>query len=185
MCDPDIQYRYPAEEKYCADIMYSGKVTHSRLGGGGDREAIVTRLHTMPNCRIYGAFNSPRLWGLDYFRAISSAKIGLSINYVNNVQMYHSDRLINYLSCGTFVLARRVPETERLFEDKVHLRYFETEEECFELADWYLKHENERKNIAAAGMDYAHDQFNGTRMAEYLLEMTEGRVVDAPWYEMI
>lgn len=185
VCDSDIQYRYPLEDKFTADVIYTGKVTHARLGGGGDREWIIEKLRNRPNCRIYGAFGAERVQGLDYFRAISSAKIGLSVNYTNSVQMYHSDRLVNYLACGTFVLASRVPDTEQLFKDKIHLRYFETEQECFELADWYLSHEDERETIAAAGMAYAHEQYNPTRMAGYLLDLADGRDVDTPWKVII
>jgi hypothetical protein len=181
MCDPDLQFRYPADKRFAADIIFSGKVTHGSLGGAGDREKILQRLSQMPNCRTYGAFGTEWVNGLDYFRAISNARIGLSTNYINDVPMYHSDRLINYLACGTFVLARRVPNTERLFKDKVHLRYFDTEDEFFELADWYLCHDDERKQIGAAGMAYAHAEYNCQRICGYLLDLAEGRDIDTPW----
>jgi spore maturation protein CgeB len=181
MCDPDLQFRYPADDRFTADIIFSGKITHGSLGGAGDREKILQRLSKMPNGRTYGAFGTDWVHGLDYFRAISNAKIGLSTNYTNEVQMYHSDRLINYLACGTFVLAKRVPDTERLFEDKVHLRYFDTEEEFFDLAEGYLTHEDEREKIAAAGMAYAHSAYNCERMCGYLLDLAEGRDIDTPW----
>ena len=181
MCDPDIQFRYPCEERFATDIIFTGKVTHGSLGGAGDREKILERLSKMPNSRIYGAFGIPRIHGLDYFRSISAAKIGLSINYTNDVQMYHSDRLINYMACGTFVLAKRVPDTGRLFEDKVHLRYFDSEEEFFDLAEWYLSHEQDREKIATAGMEYAHAEYHFMRMTGYLLDLAEGHDIDAPW----
>ena len=182
-CDPDIQYRYPLEEKWKTDIVFTGKVKHKKLEGKNDlfRYEIVNGLGSMPNARVYGDFGIPRVEGLDYFHAISGAKISLSINIANNVRLYHSDRLINYLSCGTFVLAKRVPNSDLLFEDGVHLRYFDSVEEFFELADWYLKHDQEREKIAAAGMERAHREFNCEKIAECLLDLVENGTYETPW----
>ena len=124
---------------------------------------------------------SPWVEGLDYFYALSGAKIALSINITNDIPLYHSDRLINCLSCGSFVLTKRVPQTELLHQEGKHLRYFDTEEEFFELADWYLKHEEERSKIAYAGMEQAHREFNCTRMAQLTLDFIEKGDYDAPW----
>jgi glycosyltransferase involved in cell wall biosynthesis len=180
-CDPDIQHCYEVSESWRANIIFTGKVTHVRLGEKGDRYNLIKSLAVMPNCRVYGSLGTPRVFGLEYYYAICGAKIALSINVVNDITLYHSDRLINYLSCGAFVLARRVPQTERLFEDKKHLRYFDTEEEFFELADWYLKHDEERTKIAAAGMEYVHREYNCTRMARLAMDLIETGSCDAPW----
>lgn len=181
MCDPDIQYRYNTEEKWHADIIFTGKAEHKRLDRNNERYHLVQRLCQMPNTKIYGDFGFPRVEGIDYFHAISGAKIALSINIVNDVRLYHSDRLVNCLSCGTFTLAKRVPDTDLLFEDGVHLRYFDTTDEFFELADWYLKHEQEREKIAIAGMERAHTEFNCERIAKHTLDLIETGTYDAPW----
>ncbi len=181
VCDPDIQYRYGVEEQWKADIIFTGKATHERLGEKGDRYHLIETIAREKNCRVYGAFGVPRAEGIDYFYALSGAKIALSINITNNIPLYHSDRLINCLSCGPLVLAKRIPDTELLHQDGKHLRYFETEEEFFELADWYLKHEDERRKIAAAGMEHAHREYNCTRIARLLLDFIDKGDYDAPW----
>lgn len=184
-CDPDIQYRYDVEKKWKTDIIFTGKSEHRRLGPGAgrtpDRYGLLRRLSQMPNAKMYGCFGNPRVEGIETFYAISGAKIGLSINIVNDVRLYHSDRLANYVSCGTFTLAKRVPDTDLLFKNGVHLRYFDTPDEFFELADWYLNHEDERKKTADAGMEYAHKEFNCVKMAGYLLNLAETGRYDAPW----
>ncbi len=185
ICDPDIQCRYEVAEKWKADIIFTGKPTHRRLGQTGDRYDLIERIAKSPNCRVYGAFGVPRVEGLDYFYALSGAKIALSINITNDIPLYHSDRLVNCLSCGTFTLAKRVPDTELLFEDNKHLRYFDTADEFFELADWYLKHEDEREKIAAAGMEHAHKEFNCTKIAKHLMDLIETGDYDAPWKVII
>ena len=135
----------------------------------------------MNNCALYSCFGRPTIGGINYLYAISGARIGLSINAANDIELYHSDRFMNYLSSGTFVLAKRVPGTERLFQDGVHLKYFDSVEEFFDLADWYLAHEDERMKIANAGMERAHSEFNCEKMAEYLIDVIETGTYKAPW----
>jgi hypothetical protein len=101
MCDPDIQYFYDVEDKWKTDMIFTGKPEHTRLDHNSERYNLIKRLSQMPNARIYGAFGIPRVEGIDYFYAISGAKVGLSINIANDVRLYHSDRFINYISCGT------------------------------------------------------------------------------------
>lgn len=184
MCDPDIQQRYQVEDKWKTDIIFTGKIEHTKLERNDERHNIVRKLKEMPNAEIYGAFEVPRIEGMDYLHAISGAKIALSINIANDIRLYHSDRLINYLACGTFTLAKRVPDSELLFEDGVHLKYFDTADEFFELAERYLKHEREREKIARAGMQRAHTEFNCEKIAQYMLELIETGTYDAPWAEI-
>ncbi len=97
------------------------------------------------------------------------------------MRLYHSDRLTHYLACGAFVLAKRVPDSDLLFKDDIHLKYFDTVDEFFKLADWYLKHEDQRKKIANAGMKWTHEQFNCLKIAGYILDLAEKGSYSAPW----
>jgi hypothetical protein len=182
-CDPDIDYRYQVGPEWIKDIIWTGLIIEDpkRYPPEQMRYEIISRLSKMPNCAVYGCCGTPNIGGQDSLYAVSGAKIGLSINADNTVRMYHSDRLTNYLSCGTCVLAKRVPDTDLLFKDKVHLRYFDTADEFFELADWYLKHEDERKKIADAGMKWVHEEFNCVKMAGYVLDFIEKGSYKAPW----
>jgi len=117
-----------------------------------------------------------------YLYAISGAKMGLSINLANDIQLYHSDRLTHYLACGTLVLARQVPDSDQMFEDDVHLRYFDTEDGFFELVERYLREESQRKRIARTGMDWIHREFNSVKIVERMLEAVETGSYRAPWF---
>lgn len=184
-CDPDIQHPYDVGDQWKSDIIFTGSAEHSKLAREDERYEIVKRLSKMPNARVYGCFGNPTVDGIEAFYAISGAKIALSINIVNNVRLYHSDRLVNCLACGTFTLAKRVPDTDLLFKDGVHLRYFDTVDEFFELAAWYLKHDYEREEIARAGMEKAHSDFNCTKIAQYVLDLIETGTYNAPWAEIL
>ncbi len=181
MCDPDIQYRYDVGSQWKTDLIFTGKPEHTRLDRDNVRFDLVERFSKLPNMRIYGAFGIPRVEGLDYFYALCGAKIGLSINIANDERLYHSDRLINYLSCGLFTLAKRVPDSDLMFEDGVHLKYFDSADEFFELAKWYLENDTERESIALAGMHHAHQNFNCVTIAQLMLDVIENGTYDAPW----
>ncbi len=181
-CDPDVEYRYEVEDKWKTDILFTGKTKKTRKYPTEPlRYQVINRLADMKNCTFYGCLGRPNIGGANYRYAISGARVALNINLVNDVRFYHSDRLTHYIACGAFVLAKRVPDSDLLFKDGVHLRYFDTADEFFELADWYLKHEDERIKIADAGMERAHAEFNGTKIAKYTLDIIENGSYDAPW----
>jgi len=184
-CDPDIQYPHEVADKWKTDITFLGAAEHSDLPRNEDRYNLAKRLSEMPNAKVYACFGRPKTEGMECFYAISGAKIALSINIANDVYLYHSDRFANIPACGTFELAKRVPGYELLFEDSVHLRYFDTVDEFFELADWYLKHEQEREKIAQAGMQKAHADFNCEKIAQYMLDLIETGKYNAPWAEIL
>jgi hypothetical protein len=185
-CDPDIEYRYEVDDKWKSDILFTGQTRfkHKHYPTEDIRYQIISRLSNMKNCALYGCLGRPDIGGINYFYAISGARIGLSINAANNVSLYHSSRLTHYLSCGTFVLAKRVPDSDLLFKDGVHLRYFDTVEEFFDLADWYLNHENERIKIANAGMEHVHNEFNCEKIAKYTIDLIEKGSYEAPWNDL-
>lgn len=181
MCDPDIEHRYDVAEKWKSDILFTGRLRHKNYPTEEWRAELVHKISERANGAVYGSCGRPFLGGIEYFYAISGAKIGLSINAANDIRLYHSDRFTHYLACGTLVLAKRVPDSDRLCEEGKHLRYFDTVEEFFDLADWYLHHEDERARIADAGMRRAHTEFNCERMAKYILDVVETGAYSAPW----
>lgn len=185
MCDPDIDHRYEVAQDWNTDILWTGAIEHHADTSECFRRQLLERLVKRSNCRIYGCLDYPKIGGIDYLYAISGAKIGLSVNAVNDISKYHSDRITHYLSCGTFVLAKHVPDSELLFKDGTHLRYFETVDEFFELAGWYLKHDQERVKIANAGMHHIHTEFNCVKMAGYIIDLMEKGTYDAPWNRSI
>ena len=184
-CDPDLQYRHEVDDKWKTDITFLGTAEHSNLPREEDRYNLAKRLYQLPNAKVYACFGRPKTQGMECFYAISGAKIALSINIANDVYLYHSDRLANTPACGTFELAKRVGGYELLFEDGVHLRYFDTVDEFFELADWYLKHEQEREKITMAGMQKAHADFNCEKIAKYMFDLIETGACDAPWVQVL
>ncbi len=181
LCDPDTDHRYEVSKKWETDILWTGNAKHHADTSEVLREKLVTELAKRDNCTLYGCFGRPKIGGINYLYAISGARIGVNINAVNSVRLYHSDRLTHYLAGGTFVLAKSVPDADLLFKDGQHLRYFDDVDEFFELANWYLNHETERKKIADAGTKWVHEQLNCVKIAGYVLELVEKGIYTAPW----
>jgi hypothetical protein len=183
LIDPDNDHRYAVGPKWHSDVLWTGKVQHSSgiESGETSRQEVLNQVAKLPGTRIYGCLGHSHIGGIDYLHAVSGATIGISINAINSVPLYHSDRFTHYSACGTMVLAKRVPDTDLLMEDKKHVRYFETAEECLDLARWYLDHEPERRQIAGAGMAYCHANFNAVKIAGYILEVIETGGYRAPW----
>ena len=180
-CDPDIEYRYDVEEKWKSDILWIGKLGHHADSSETFREDLVKKLAKQANSTLYGCCGKPTIGGMDCLYAISGARIGVSVNAYGPVKLCHSDRLTRYLACGTFVLARKFSGADLLFKDGEHLKYFDEIEEFFELADWYLNHEQERKKIADAGMERAHKEFNCRKIAQYIIDLIETGTYNSPW----
>ncbi len=183
LCDPDIDHRYEVGPKWKTDILWTGKAKHHADTSEVFRKKLVTELAKQKNCALYGCFGRPKIGGIDYLYAISGAKIGVNVNAYGPVRFCHSDRLTHYLSCGTFVMAKRFEGCDLLYKDKEHLRYFDTIEEFFELATYYLSHEDERRKIADAGMQHVHTEFNCVKISKYILDLIEKGSYSAPWFQ--
>ena len=180
-CDPDIEHRYPASDEWKSEILFIGKFKHKHYPTDELRARLLTELSQRKDFTCYGCFGRSPVWGTDLYRAISGARLALSINADNDIRLYHSDRLTLSLACGSCVLAKRVPDTELLFRDKEHVLYFDTVEEFFDLLQWYQKHEKERQLIAGKGMEYAHRTFSCEKIAQYSLDVIQTGAYHAPW----
>ena len=188
MCDPDLHYPHEVAEKWRSNMLFTGKLAHGSLGKFEQDDArpeLVKYFIEKKKMAMYGDMGYPPVWGRDYLDAIAGTKIGLNINVFNDVSKYYSNRLINYLSNGAFVLSAKVPDAELMFEDGRHLVYFECQEDCKEKADYYLVHDKERKAIAEAGTKHAHDEFNCTKISGYVLDLIEKGSYDPKWGEII
>jgi len=183
VCDPDLDRRYEVDAKWHSDILWTGKVQHKSGLKAGEtlRQEVLEALADRSGVRFYGCVGRPQIQGIDYLYAISGAKIGLSINAINSVSLYHSDRFTHYAACGTMVLAKRVPDTDMLLEDKKHAVYFDSLGECLELIKWYLVNEAGRKRIADDGMARCHAYFNSVNIVKCILELIEQGRYSAPW----
>ena len=100
-----------------------------------------------PNVSLHGFVVEEK-----FARVCSKAKITLGYNAVNDIYFYASwRRPFNCMACGAFHLTKYFPGLEEVFENKEHLVRFNNIAEAVRLIKYYLKHSNERENIARQG----------------------------------
>ncbi|MFC1814328.1 PqqD family peptide modification chaperone, partial [Thermodesulfobacteriota bacterium] len=80
------------------------------------------------------------------------SKMAVNISHFD-LSRFSSDRLFRIMACGPLCLCKRYKDCEVDFTDGVHLRYWDTEGQLYELIDYYSKDENnaERERIAKNG----------------------------------
>jgi hypothetical protein len=145
--DPDKYNPVPAVDEYRCDVAFIGHVYTPR------RKSLLNGLGKF-GLRVYGEDNS--CWGLKYSQICSSAKIVVGDNAVNSIPGYWSDRLYLSMGCGAFLLYPYVPGIEGQFRDGEHLVLYKDEKDLHKKIRHYLKHKEERWEIAWNGWEHAH-----------------------------
>ena len=96
------------------------------------------------------------VYGEDYARALSGSKIGLG--FLRKVcPDQHTTRTFEIPACGSLLLADRTDEHREFFEEGKVADYFDSAEELFDKASYYVANESVRAKIAAAGQQRCHD----------------------------
>lgn len=97
---------------------------------------------------------------------------GSKINLNLSLRSIHSGialRVLDIMACGGFVLSNWQPEIAEYFEEGKEIVTFGCVEECMDKIRYYLEHEEERRQIAAAGYRKVKRDFSyGTGLARLL-----------------
>ena len=113
---------------------------------------------------------------LAYGEALSTVYVGSKINLnisLKGIEGGTPKRIMDILGVGGFALTNYCEETAELFEEDKEIVMFKTPEELVEKADYYLKHEKERKQIAAAGQKKVLENYTYERQLRELMDWVE------------
>jgi len=102
------------------------------------------------NPQLIQHYHGGEVYGDDYARALSGAKIGLG--FLRRVcPDQHTTRTFEIPACGSLLLSDRTPECQAFFTEGKEAEYFETAEELVDKVRFYSQNETVRQRIAAAG----------------------------------
>lgn len=159
-CDRhDHRLRHPVLPIWKSEVAFIGKA-----GANQPRVTLTRKLAEAFNVKVYGknwkAFGlkatlktiTPRGYGL----VCGGAKIILGADFTTEVEGYWSNRLWLTLGCGGFFLTGYVHGMETYFENKKHLVWYHSFEECLSLAEEYLAQPQKRREIALQGHRLVH-----------------------------
>jgi len=132
----------------------------------------------------YGMNGKPELWNADYYKAIENARMGLNLSHsylgrdtVHNkttaeeLYLYSSDRISHYMGSGLLTFSTRDNKLDGLFEEDIEMVFFSSKEELLDKIIYYIKHDDERMEIARRGWEKYHRCFNERLVAKYILEV--------------
>jgi spore maturation protein CgeB len=116
-----------------------------------------------------------RVYPAEYAKICYATKIILGCDQSFELEGYFSNRTWITLGCGGFLLTNYNPGLEDIFTKGQHLEWYHDEAECLELIDYYLKHEDRRKQIAQNGYEFAHTHRTYDNVIEDIISHVEGR----------
>lgn len=171
-CDPTAHRLVKNPGKfYQSDVAFIGKPNTS------ERVQCMREVATHFDLKLWGSewekfgltAEAKNVYASEYRKICAGAKIILGWNIDATVDLYFSNRTWYTLGCGGFLLTLVSPSLQEIFGRGKELDWFETVEECCEKIDYYLKHDDQRRKIAASGYDLAHREYSYEKMVEKIL----------------
>ena len=166
-CDPEIHKRLDVERKH--DIGFVGN------DGGIPRKFYLQEIRERYTNSFIGRTD---------YREISSvysaSKIGFSFAIRGEC---FTMRNYEIMSCGAMLLMKRLRDdsAERMgFVDRKHLVIFDGPEDLFSLIDYYLKNEEERKQIAENGYNVITEKHTYKHRLAEMVDIVKSRWVGQP-----
>ena len=111
---------------------------------------------------------------VDYGKQMPLVFAGSKINLNLTLRSIHSGiplRVLDCMACGGFVLTNWQPEISDAFGEGEEIVTFKSLQECMDKAAYYLQHEEERQQIAAAGHKKVQEVFSYAKGFEKLFDV--------------
>lgn len=120
-------------------------------------------LYTGSDTKSFPLLQEHNCGRVDYQKQMPLVFAESKINLNISLRSIHSGiplRVLDIMACGGFVLTNWQPELEEYFVDDKELVMFHNLEECMEKMEYYLEHEEERRQIAEAGRKKVQEVFS-------------------------
>jgi hypothetical protein len=145
------------------------------------RWRLACRLNEEFDLRIRGSVGwdprvfrvEPMVFHPEYLRELRSAPIAVGTNHLPKLRGYMR-RQFRTMAAGTLYACEYVPGMERDFWNHSHLVWFHGVEEAVDLIGWYLRHDDAREKIAAAGRRLVCERHTFKHRLAELRDLAEG-----------
>lgn len=141
---------------------------------GDTRAGVVQRL--MAACpdtriRVQGMMGQPYLTGAAYLNALKTARMGLNYSRINDVPLYSSDRMTQYMGNGLMVFQDRASGFGQLFAEQ-DMAFYGSFDELIDKIRYYTANDAACRAVARSGWERGHGAFSSDRVAQYILDVT-------------
>jgi hypothetical protein len=161
--------------------------------GGGDHPAdprVIFPLHLEKSGQVridyHGIGRRPQLFGADYFRRLTDARMGLNVNSdrlggsatqapADQLYLYNSDRIAQIMGSGLLAISMRQNSLGEMFEEDREMVFADTVDELLDTVLHYKSDDAARRRIAEAGWRKSQEELNERLVARYLEEVTFGQ----------
>ncbi len=113
-------------------------------------------------------------WGIEMFNILCKSTVTLNHhidiggNFANNMRLYEAT------GCGTFLLTDWKENLHELFESGAEVVAYHDADECLDLIEYYLKHDQERDKIARAGQQRTLAEHTYEHRVKEMLSIVKG-----------
>ena len=131
-----------------------------------------------PESPLRAAYRGPA-WGLEMYNTLYNARISLN-HHIDTAENYANNmRLFEATGVGSFLLTDQKSNLADLFEPGKEVAAYRSVEECIELAEYYLSHEDERRAIAQAGQQRTLSEHSYYRCMQDFVALLDGYLARA------
>lgn len=131
---------------------------------------------------LHGFGGRPNLFGAAYMARLATCKIGLNYSRRNDLYLYSSDRMAQYLGNGLLTCVDRATGFGELFQED-ELLFYSSPAELADRLRFFVREETARQQQAERGWHKAHRIFASEAVAQYMLDRCFGRTLsqDYAW----
>ena len=182
--DSSFYHKYDVPEFWKSDVLWTGR---EGFGDNKMRNEIIASLKISKNkenhkIAIHGLDNW--LGSPQYQQAICGTKIGIGSNSFNR-RKYSSDRMGNFMACGTFYLTQYIDGIEDCFTKGENIEWFNSIQEMNERIEYYLKNEEKRIEVAKKGQEFILKNFDCKPLVQNILTVLKTGKSNYKWDEIV
>lgn len=158
--EPDILNVLPPAPERNIDVSFVGAVSADHQQRVVQLEAVARKydlklygsgLHTLPASSPLHRCYQGEAWGVEMYQALRSSRLTLNSHIDMAGREAGNARLFEATGVGTFLLTDYKDNLHTLFDEGREVAAWRSADDCLAMIDRYLKNEDERRAIAAAG----------------------------------